>query len=176
MLRFLLISLIVAGCSSMKKSEDAKSEEMAPKKAVSDIHSSTMKNVAGIIILEDVNDHIQVTADVSGLKPNAKLGFHIHEKGVCEGDYKSAGDHFNPHHSKHGKPEGKMRHIGDLGNLETNANGSAKKVILLPKVEGENLSSLVGKSILIHAKADDFTSQPSGNSGDRIACGLIKPL
>lgn len=176
----ILLLVIMSACAKMEteKKEVAVTENLKTSAdAVSAMHSSKLKNLKGIIGIEELENELKITADVSGLSPDAKLGIHIHENGICEGpDYKSAGAHFNPHNQKHGRPEGKMRHVGDMGNLITNAQGEVKQVILLPKQKPTDMKDVIGKSIIIHAKKDDLKTQPSGNSGDRIACGLIKPI
>lgn len=166
--------LIAVGCSSQQK----KIEEVHPDLvAVSDIHSAKDSNIRGMIKIEELKNEIKVTTDLKGLRPNSKLGFHIHENGICEGpDYKSAGDHLNPMKHRHGRPEAIERHLGDMGNLVTNASGESRQVILLPKSGKEDVKEILGKAVLIHAGTDDLNTQPSGNSGDRIACGLIKPI
>lgn len=170
-----LSAVLLASCSSMDKKEDKKSMEAAPSVAVSDLHSPSQK-VKGAMKAEDMNDQIKITATITGLKPNSKHGFHIHENGVCEGpDYKTAGGHFNPYKMPHGGPEEKS-HLGDLGNLEADKKGVAKKVLIIPKHEADDLSKIIGKALIVHAKADDMKSQPSGDAGSRIACGIIKPM
>lgn len=170
----LFMSLLAACASGEKKEEKSKQVVI---KAASDVHSSLYEDLSGLIIFEDMGNEIKVTANVTGLKPNSKLGFHVHEKGVCEGPaYKSAGGHFNPYHKPHDGISGQERHLGDLGNLETDTRGVAKKEIMIPKYSQGDLGLLAGKSVLIHEKRDDMKSQPSGDSGERIACGLIKPI
>ena len=168
----LLVLITLVSCSSNKKEE--KIAHTVQAKAETKMHSSLRKNLKGTITIEDMKDEIKVTANLSGLKPNQKLGFHVHENGVCEGpDYKSAGSHLNPYGQPHGDPNGTTRHLGDMGNLESNANGEAKKVILLPKTQTDDLNMLIGKAIIVHTKADDLKTQPTGDAGDRLACGLI---
>ena len=167
----LLLLILVFGCSSKK---EKKLEPKSETGMTASIHSSTVSSVSGTVMFEDVGNEIKVTADVKGLKPNSKLGFHIHENGVCEGDYTSAGGHFNPYHQGHGRPEGTERHIGDMGNLETNSEGVAKRVILLPKTKDNDLDLIVGKAVIIHSGTDDLKTQPTGNAGGRMACGLIQ--
>lgn len=168
-----LLLLLVFSCSSPEKKKVTQSK-MA-NGVMAQMHSSTMQDLEGTVLFEDLGEEIKVTADVKGLKPNSKLGFHIHEQGICEGDdYKSAGGHFNPYHKTHGRPEGQERHLGDMGNLETNMNGEAKKVILLPKVNDNDMDLIVGKAIIIHSGTDDLKTQPTGDAGGRIACGLIQ--
>ncbi len=136
--------------------------------------SPSVKSLSAKVLLTEVPEGLKITADVSGLKPGAVHGFHIHEVGKCEGpDYKSAGNHFNPSESKHGGPASGMKHQGDLGNLVANDKGVAKVEVIVESNGKNSLEQYIGKSVIIHAKADDFSSQPSGDSGDRIACGVI---
>ncbi|MGV3653446.1 MAG: superoxide dismutase family protein [Noviherbaspirillum sp.] len=122
-------------------------------------------------------DRIMVEAKVEGLTPGLH-GFHIHEKGDCSApDAASAGGHFNPTKAEHGNPASGAHHGGDLGNLDANTKGVAT---LNTSVQGQGLSmdkeganSIVGRSVVVHADPDDFKSQPAGNSGKRIACGVI---
>lgn len=111
--------------------------------------------------------------------PEGVHGFHIHNKGMCDPPtFESAGEHFNPSDAKHGfdNPEGP--HAGDLPNLEVGSNGTVEATILnemvtLKKGESNSLDHPDGTSLVIHEKADDYVSQPAGDSGERIACGVI---
>jgi Cu-Zn family superoxide dismutase len=126
--------------------------------------------VNGAILFKQEKGYVQVTGEVSGLKPG-KHGFHIHMFGdLRKGDGMSAGGHYNPEGHKHGGPDSKEHHEGDLGNLEANSQGVAKVNV---KAEGVNLHHVVGRSIVVHATADDLKTDPSGNSGARIAVGVI---
>ena len=119
-----------------------------------------------------VGDTVQVVADITGLTPG-KHGFHIHEFGDCSAaDASSAGGHFNPMKKPHGAPDAAERHAGDLGNLEADSTGKAHlelKDIML-KLSGENC--IMGRGVIVHEKVDDW-SQPTGNAGGRVACGVI---
>ena len=132
--------------------------------------------VAGTVRFTAAGNGIKVHADITGLTPNGKHGFHIHEKGdLSAPDLASAGAHFNPGGHKHGGATGTERHGGDLGNLEADATGKATydaTIEGLTLEEGPN--GILGKSVIIHEKADDLKSDPSGNSGARIAGGVIK--
>ena len=119
---------------------------------------------------------VKVHAVVTGLEPNSKHGFHIHEKAdLMHPDLTSAGGHFNPTMHKHGGPEGAERHGGDLGNLTADASG---KATYEATVEGITIddpkTGVVGHSVIVHEKPDDMKTDPSGNSGARIAGGVIK--
>lgn len=132
-------------------------------------------NVAGTVRFQQSGNMVVVTADVTGLKPNAEHGFHVHEKGDCSApDATSAGGHFNPGgkpHAHHGKAE---RHAGDMPNLNADASGNAKyrwESDLLSV--GARAANVIGRAVVIHRDPDDYASQPAGNSGPRLACGVI---
>lgn len=130
---------------------------------------------SGVVEFKQDGDIMQVRLRIDGLTPNALHGLHIHEKGDCRApDASSAGGHFNPHGNRHGGPEGEYRHAGDLGNIRSDADGSAEMEIEVGGISlGTGEDSIIGRAVIVHAGADDLTSQPSGNSGPRIACGLI---
>ena len=132
--------------------------------------------VAGTVRFTAAGNGIRVHAEITGLTPNGKHGFHIHEKGdLSAPDLTSAGAHFNPGGHKHGGPTGSERHGGDLGNLEADATGKATYDATIQGLTlDEGPTGILGKSVIIHEKADDLKSDPSGNSGARIAGGLIK--
>ena len=112
---------------------------------------------------------VKVTANLKGLKPNQKFGFHVHEFGNCENKALTAGAHLNPWKKKHGSPTDKEKHLGDLGNLESDSKGQVAYSAL---VRGK-ARKFFGRSLIVHALPDDLKSQPTGKSGDRIACGVI---
>lgn len=172
-----LMALSLGACAH--KDHDKKESKMAektPAGAFADLKTADNK-VKGMVNLEDMPDQIKVTAMFTGLKPNSKHGFHIHENGTCEGpDFKSAGGHLNPSHEMHGGAMAKEHHLGDLGNIEADKNGTAKKEVMISKEGNDEMNKIVGKAFILHAKADDLKSQPSGDAGSRMACGLIKAV
>ena len=125
---------------------------------------------------------LMVKGKLKGLNEGSTHAFHIHEKGKCEGNFKSAGSHFDPYKvNKHGSLM-ETSHAGDLGNIKVNSDGASvfekyKRGIKETEKGGsdnKNKSySIIGKSVIIHAKKDDLNSQPSGDAGERIACGII---
>jgi Cu-Zn family superoxide dismutase len=119
---------------------------------------------------------VTVTIDASGL-PQGMHGLHLHEKGLCEGPkFESAGAHWNPAGKKHGRDNPQGAHLGDLANLEIGADGkgTAKFLIAGATMEGANgIADADGTSLVVHAKADDYKTDPSGDSGDRIACTVL---
>lgn len=131
--------------------------------------------IKGKVTFQKVEGGVKIVADIDGLTPG-EHGFHVHEFGECSKDGASAGAHYNPTHSRHGAPDSAERHIGDLGNLIADANGYAhyERVDKLLKLQGR--SSILGRSIIIHADKDDYVTQPAGASGQRIACGTIQPI
>lgn len=147
------------------------------KKADVTMHSRSGSEVRGNITFMDTDKGVRLKGVVTGLKPNSKHGFHIHEKGDCSAkDASSAGGHFNPKNVSHGSPKEKSHHRGDLGNITTDKNGiariemSVEHLSLLPR---EKKASILKKAVIIHAKSDDLKSQPSGAAGKRVACGVI---
>jgi Cu-Zn family superoxide dismutase len=117
---------------------------------------------------------VRITGEFSGLTPGVH-GFHIHEKGDCSApDATSAGGHFNPSKQPHGKPGSGPHHVGDLPSLEANANGKAKLDVVVEGVSLTGEHSIVGRALIVHAAPDDFTTQPTGNAGARVACAVIK--
>ena len=132
--------------------------------------------VRGVVHFTSAANGVKVHAVVTGLEPNTKHGFHIHEKGdLSAPDLASAGSHFNPTGHKHGGPEGAERHGGDLGNLTADASGKATYEATIQGFtldEGQN--GIIGRSVIVHEKPDDLKTDPSGNSGARIAGGVIK--
>jgi superoxide dismutase, Cu-Zn family len=141
-----------------------------------------LKDAAGKVVgkatFQDAKDGVKVSLQVMGLKPG-KHGVHIHSMGKCEApDFKTAGGHFNPDSKHHGHKNPQGPHVGDLGNLTVDKNGKGH---LTADAKGASLtegngSLLVapGTALVIHADADDEMSDPSGNSGARIACGVVE--
>ncbi len=132
------------------------------------------EKVQGTVIFTKVPEGIAVIADIEGLTPG-KHGFHVHEFGDCSGHQGlAAGGHFNPTNEKHGGPDSPVRHVGDLGNLVADENGVAHYERIDKQIAFEGQNSILGRSIVIHADPDDYETQPTGNSGARIACGVIE--
>ncbi len=135
--------------------------------------SNDYSGIRGTVYFKEMSDHVIVTADIKGL-PQAKnrcksrfFGFHIHEGGSCGGnvqdEFANVGGHFNSTNCPH------PFHVGDLPPL-IESNGIAYMSVLIGKFR---LSDIIGKTVIIHDMPDDFTTQPSGNSGKKIACGVI---
>jgi Cu-Zn family superoxide dismutase len=158
------------------------SEDAAPA-AAPGAASAVIKDAAGkelgVVKLKAAPRGLFLSAKLSGLTPGVHA-FHIHEKGVCEGDFKSAGGHFNPTHAKHGFMSEGGLHAGDMPNLDVPDSGSVDMELFLPDVsltpgaEG-NLLDADGSAFVVHAGPDDYMSDPAGNAGARVACGVVQP-
>ncbi len=139
----------------------------------------TSGNSVGIAELTEEENGVRVKVNVTGL-PEGVHGFHFHEIGKCEApDFESAGSHFNPTSADHGLENESGPHAGDLPNLEVGADGTIDeeflaKLVTLASGQGNSLLREGGTALVIHAEADDGKTQPSGNSGDRIACGVVE--
>ena len=162
----LAAAALLAACGTMGN---------AGPKAVATLEPTKGNTASGTVTFQQKGDKVLVTADIKGLKPNAELGFHAHEKGDCSsGDGMSTGGHFNPTGKSHG-PQDAEHHAGDLPALKSDANGNANVSFELTGVTiGSGTTDLVGHGLIVHAGPDDFKTQPTGNSGARIACGVIK--
>ncbi len=136
--------------------------------------SPTQGNEAhGNIYFTKVKEGVRIDGEISGLKPGSH-GFHIHEKGDCSApDGMSAGGHYNPDKMPHGSPSSAQRHAGDFGNIEANNSGVAKFSRIDHTATLEGLNSIVGHAVIVHADPDDMKTQPTGNAGKRVACGVI---
>ncbi|REJ82683.1 MAG: superoxide dismutase family protein [Planctomycetota bacterium] len=150
---------------------DRTEEEVSiPKEAVAVLSPTKGNDVEGTLIFRQDGDILHVTGEVKGLEPG-EHGFHIHEFGdLRDPDGKSAGGHFNPHGVAHGGPDDAEHHAGDLGNITANDRGVAR---VDKKAEGLKLHFVIGRAIVVHGGEDDFTSQPSGDAGPRVALGVI---
>ena len=144
-----------------------------PSKAIAVLHPTKDSKVEGTVTFTKIGDEIKVIADLSGLTPG-QHGFHIHEFGDCSSpDGKAAGGHFNPTKSPHAGHDATPRHVGDLGNIEADSSGKAHLELTdkMMKMIGEN--SIIGHGLIVHEKADDLKTQPTGDAGGRVACGVI---
>jgi len=160
----LVFATAVAGCVTMSGQESRATTTLEPTRG---------NTTGGTVTFVQRRGSVHVVADIHGLKPNSEHGFHVHEKGDCSsGDGMSAGGHFNPEGVQHGNLGG---HAGDMPNLKADANGNAKVAFDSTKMTvTEGKLSIVGKGLIVHRDPDDYVSQPVGNAGPRLACGVIK--
>jgi Cu-Zn family superoxide dismutase len=131
----------------------------------------------GSVRFKQQDGQLQIDADIAGLAPGVH-GFHIHEKGDCSApDGTSAGGHFNPGSMQHGGPQNPSHHGGDFGNITADASGKASLHLSVPtsqiSLDSGAANSIIGRGVIVHADADDFVTQPTGNSGKRLACGVV---
>jgi Cu-Zn family superoxide dismutase len=162
-----IAAALAAGCSTM----------MGPggnPTAVANLEATKGNSVTGRVTFSQEGDGVHVNASVSGLPPNSEHGFHVHEKGDCSsGDGMSAGGHFNPDGKPHG-PQFGEHHAGDMPSLVADAYGNAAASFVLKGVTvGGGGADLVGRGLIVHRDPDDFKTQPTGNSGPRLACAVI---
>src|SRR3989441_1223916 len=145
------------------------------KKAVAAIESKSGSHVTGKATFREANGKVTLTLEIEGADPGTHA-VHLHEKGDCTApDGASAGGHWNPTHENHGKWGTPPFHRADIGNLEVGADGKGSLTMTtdLWSIGGAPETDVVGKAIIVHAKADDFTTQPTGNAGGRVACGVV---
>ncbi len=163
-----IAAFALAGCQSAAQSP---SDETA--RATAQLKPTQGSKTVGEATFEDTGSgQLHLLVIVHGLKPNSEHGFHIHEAGDCSApDAMSAKGHFNPAGAPHGNPMAGPHHAGDLPALKADAKGVAKLETTVP---GLTVSSIVGRGLIVHADADDYKTQPTGNSGARVACGVIQ--
>lgn len=171
----LALVIVLTGCGSGQQSGAGNTEAPADTsgmRAVAELAPTQDQTARGTVLFAERADGVHVTARLSGLAPG-EHGFHIHAVGDCSApDASSAGPHFNPDSTAHGSPEASPHHQGDLGNVTADANGEA---VYEKTLQGVRLAGILGKAVVVHASPDDMTSQPAGNSGGRIGCGVIQP-
>ncbi len=159
---------LCAGCAMPQPSGPAASASLEATKG---------NTASGTVSYTQKGDKVIVAAKVAGLSPGSH-GFHIHEKGDCSsGDGMSAGGHFNPLGKPHAATSTPDRHAGDMPMLVADASGNATLTVELDVITvGGGTADVVGRGVIVHKDPDDFTTQPTGNSGARVACGVIRRL
>jgi len=142
-------------------------------KAVAVLNPVGASGVSGTVTFSRAEGGVKVSAHISGLGEGAH-GFHIHEFGDCSApDGTSAGGHFNPTAQPHAGPTASSRHTGDMGNVVAGKDGTATLEYVDTHASFEGESSVLGRGVIVHEKADDMTTQPTGAAGARVACGVI---
>lgn len=157
--------------------QPAPAESAASKPLVVELKDGAGKKL-GTASLHEEKKGVRIVLQAEGISPG-EHAFHIHEKGECVGPgFQSAGPHFSASGEEHGHEHAKKHHAGDMKNIVAAANGKVDVVVLNERVSltKQSLRRPGGTALVIHAKADDYKSQPSGNAGDRIACGVIPAL
>ncbi|KAF4509954.1 hypothetical protein G6O67_001886 [Ophiocordyceps sinensis] len=139
------------------------------------------EKVGGTVVFEQESESAPttITYDITGNDANAQRGFHIHTFGDNTNGCTSAGPHFNPFNKSHGAPDASERHVGDMGNVKTDANGVAKGTLKDSQIKLIGPHSVIGRTVVVHAGTDDLgkggheQSLSTGNAGGRPACGVI---
>ena len=173
---------VLAGCASTgtPAAEPARSTSSAKStasRATVVLAPASGSLVSGTLTLMPMDDGVHMTGEVGGLKPGDTRGFHIHEKGDCSAaDASTAGGHFNPAAQAHGRSGQGAHHAGDTDNIVADAKGVARIDAHVTGVTlgGGAANDIAGRAVIVHASADDYTTQPTGNAGARVACGVIK--
>lgn len=158
-------AILLAACQSTP---------IEPLRATAQLQPTKGNKAFGEATFEQVGDKVHVVVNVQGLKPGQQHGFHIHEVGDCSsGDGMSTKGHFNPFGKPHAHPG--AGHAGDLPALQAAQNGHGKLDVMLDGLTiGSGPGNIVGRGVIVHADPDDYSTQPTGNSGARIACGVIR--
>jgi Cu-Zn family superoxide dismutase len=145
-------------------------------KATAQLQPTKGNTASGTVTFTQRGSKVLAEVKVSGLSPGAEHGFHIHEKGDCSsGDGMSTGGHFNPLGKPHAHFNTTDRHAGDMPALKADASGNASVTVELDVITvTDGPTSVVGRGLIVHAQPDDYKTQPTGNAGARIACGVIQ--
>lgn len=142
-------------------------------KAVAVIHPTEGNKASGTVTFTESGDGVQVEAEIEGVD-EGNHGFHIHQYGDCTApDGTSAGGHYNPEDNQHAGPDAENRHVGDMGNIEAGADGMATKSYVDSVITLNGPNSIIGHAVIVHAGEDDLKSQPTGDAGSRLGCGVI---
>lgn len=163
----LISSGLIAGCGGDAFQPVPKAD------AVAVLVPTAGSTTAGSVIFAKTEQGLRVIARISNLSPGPH-GFHIHQFGDCRApDAASAGDHFNPGKASHGAPGAESRHVGDLGNVVADESGAAQMDVVIAGLQLDGPDMIIGRSVIVHADADDMQTQPTGGAGVKLACGVI---
>lgn len=169
-----LCPLLLLGCQDRNVSA-ATELPPADEAAIARLAPASGSEVSGEVRFYPGGDSVIVLVEAEGLETGMH-GFHIHETGDCSApDASSAGDHFAPQGNPHGSPTMEQpHHVGDMGNIRADGNGVVMVQLSFDALSLQEPNSIIGKAVIIHAQADDLQTQPSGDSGDPVACGVIQ--
>ena len=170
--------IFLVGCGQPQQPAEQVPPPAEPKSimAHAELQPTEGNTVQGTVHFEEISGETHVEIKLTGLTPG-KHGFHIHETGDCTApDASSAGGHFNPDGKSHGAPGAAEHHVGDLGNVEANAEGQVETDLHFASLPIEGPNSIIGKAVVVHAGEDDLQGQPAGNAGARVACGVIQTM
>jgi len=168
-----LVTLIISSTNVFGQNMSMSDMTNDNQKAICVLLPTEGNNVSGTITFTQTDDGVLVKGEIKRLS-SGKHGFHIHEYGDCSSpDGTSAGGHFNPMNKKHGAPADMNRHEGDMGNVVADASGNASIEYVDKVIRLNGPHSILGRGLIVHQGEDDLESQPTGNAGSRVACGVI---
>ncbi len=175
------VALVLSACSTVPATSSrapvsAATGVSTARSATVNLASASASLVSGRLSAMPMGGGAHLRGEIGGLVPNSTHAIHIHEKGDCSAaDASSAGGHFNPAGSPHGRVGVRAHHGGDMDNIVANAQGVARVDVHASGVTlgGGAGNDVAGRAVVVHAAADDYTSQPAGNAGARVACGII---
>jgi len=182
---FLVLVVVNLGCAEKEAVESTEAMPAEPvadaavdevDEAVANLEMAPDRVSAGLVSFTQEADGVKIVAHIIGA-PVGTHGLHVHDIGDCSAaDFTSAGGHFNPTDAPHGGPEDGERHAGDLGNIVIGEDGNGHLELvsqMLSLYDGDN--AVIGRAVILHEKADDLVSQPTGAAGARLACGVVAP-
>jgi Cu-Zn family superoxide dismutase len=180
-IRSLTVLSIVLGLAACASAPPPKPPPPKPQHriqhAMANMAPASASLVSGRLLIDAIDDGVRIHGELGGLGRNGVHAIHVHERGDCSAaDASTAGGHFNPDGVAHGRAGMPPHHLGDMDNLHANGQGVAKVDL---RLHGVTLGSgaandILGRAIIVHASPDDYTSQPTGNAGARVACGVIE--
>lgn len=171
-----LLLFLVIGCAEneMETQNNQNNQSADHDELVVVVHPTEGNEASGVVRFLNEEGGVRVVAEIHGLDPNSRHGFHIHEFGDCTApDGTSAGGHFDPQDNPHAGPTDSPRHVGDLGNLEADGDGLAELNFLDTEISFQGANNILGRGVVVHAGQDDLESQPTGDAGARLGCGVI---
>jgi Cu-Zn family superoxide dismutase len=145
--------------------------------AMAMLHPTSGSQAVGMVHFQQMSDgSVEVSVDLTNVPPGVH-GFHIHDKGDCGDNGNAAGGHFNPMSMPHGAPDAVSHHAGDFGNVTADASGKVSTKFTTHSITvAAGANSVVGHAVILHGNPDDLTTQPTGNAGPRIACGVVEAM
>ncbi|MEX0780212.1 MAG: superoxide dismutase family protein [Balneolales bacterium] len=166
----LVVPIIIISCAQEPQTDNSVEHDQL----VAVITPTEGNDISGEVTFTQENNGVSVNATISGLDPESRHGFHIHQYGDCTADDgTSAGGHFNPQNMRHSDPDDTERHMGDLGNLDSDQNGIATLNFTDSVIQLTGESGILGRGVIVHAGEDDLETQPTGDAGPRLGCGVI---